>query len=99
MKFIKGYVSAVEEEIEGAKNYAEKYVECKAKGDMAKANRYKEMANDELKHAMYQHEWAVMAIDELSKIYTPPVEMQEKWDRAHKVYVEQVAWVKQMLAM
>lgn len=99
MKAIKMYVESVEDEIEGAKCYAEKYVESKAKGDMSRANRYKEMANDELKHAMYQHEWAVMAIEEISKVFTAPVDMQEKWEKAHKEYVEKVAWVKQMLAM
>lgn len=99
MRVIKEYVEAIEEEIEGAKHYAEEYVEAKARGDMSKANRYKEMASDELKHAMYQHEWAVAEIQEISKVFTPPVAMEEKWDKAHKEYVEKVAWIKQMLAM
>ena len=89
----------MDEEIESAKDYAEKYVEYKAKGDMTRANRYKEMANDELKHSNYIHEWAVKEIEEISKVYTPPVEMQEAWDKAHKEYVEKVAWIKQMLSL
>lgn len=99
MKTIKKFVEAIEEEIEGAKEYAEKYVERKAKSDIHAANQYKEMAHDELKHAMIQHEMAVREIDEISKVYIPPVEMQEAWDKAHKKYVEQVAWIKQMLEM
>lgn len=99
MKSIKMYVDAIEEEIEGAKDYAEKYVEAKAKGDMSKANRYKEMANDEIKHAMYLHEWAVSAIDEVSRVYKAPSDMEEKWQKAHKEYVEKMAWVKQMLTL
>lgn len=99
MRSIKNYVEAIDEELEGAKDYAEKYVERKAKGDMQSANRYKEMANDELKHASYIHEWAVKEIDEISKVYTAPVEMQEAWEKAHKEYVEKVAWIKQMLTM
>lgn len=99
MKSIKNYVDAIDDEIEGAKEYAEKYVECKAKGDMQSANRYKEMATDELKHATYEHEWAVNEIERISKIYTAPVEMQEAWEKSHKEYVEKVAWIKQMLAM
>lgn len=99
MKSIKNYVEAIDEEIEGAKNYAEKYVERKAKGDMAAATRYKEMATDELKHAGYEHEWAIKEIDEISKIYIAPAEMQETWQKAHKKYVESVAWIRQMLAM
>ena len=99
MKAIKKYVEQIEEEIEGAKEYAEKYVECKAADNIQSATRYKEMANDELKHAMYIHEWAVKKIEEISKIYTAPEGMMEVWEKAHKHYVEQVAWIRQMLAM
>jgi hypothetical protein len=99
MRSIKKYVEAIEDEIEGAECYAEKYVEAKAKGDSMKANHYKEMANDELKHATFQHGWAVAEIEAISKVYTPPVAMQEKWEHAHKEYVERVALVKQMLTM
>lgn len=99
MRAIKNYVEAIDEELESAKEYAEKYVEHKAKNDMQTASRYKEMANDELKHANYIHEWAVKEIQDLSKVYTAPVEMQEAWEKSHKVYVETVAWIKQMLAM
>lgn len=99
MRAIKKYVEAIDEEIEGAKDYAEKYVECKAKGDMSKANRYKEMASDEIKHAMYIHEWAIAEIEEIKKVFVPPVDMLEKWEKAHKEYVEKVAWVKQMLSL
>lgn len=99
MRYIKKLVEQLDEEIDGAKNYAEKYVEYKAKNNMAWANRFKEMAMDELKHCTYIHEMAVQEIDELKKIYSPPVEMQEKWEHEHKEYVEKVAWIKQMLAM
>lgn len=99
MRSIQKYVDAIEDEIEGAKKYAECYVEARARGDIDKANRYKEMSNDELKHAMYQHEWAAAEIDKISKVFKPPVEMQEKWDKAHATYVEKVAWVRQMLSM
>lgn len=99
MRAIKKYVEAIDEEIEGAKDYAEKYVECKAKGDMGKANRYKEMASDEIKHAMYIHEWAIAEIEEIKKVFVPPVDMLEKWEKAHKEYVEKVAWIKQMLSL
>lgn len=99
MRHIKVYTDAVSEEIEGAKEYAEKYVEAKVGGDMEKASKYKEMANDELKHAMINHEWAVAEVNKVSKMYEPPAEMLEKWSKAHKEYVEEAAWIKQMLAM
>lgn len=94
------YVEKINDEVEGAKDYAEKYVYYKAKGDMTKANKYKEMSNDELKHAMFIHDYeAVPMIEEISKVFKAPAKMQKKWDEAHAEYVEHVAWVKQMLAM
>ena len=99
MRHIQKWVEMLDEEIEGAKDYAEKYVECKAKGNMQRANRYKEMATDELKHTNYIHEMAVQEIEEIQRVYTAPADMQEKWDKAHKEYVEKVAWIKQMLTL
>ena len=99
MKMIQKYVEHIEEELEGAKEYAEKSVESKVRGDMNKANKYKEMANDELHHASIIHEFAVAEIEALRKIYTPPSFMLEKWNKAHAEYVEQAAWIKQMLNM
>ena len=99
MRSIKYFVDAISEEIEDAKEYAEKYVECKAKGDMHTANRYKEMSNDELKHAMWLHEMAVAEITEISKVYVAPIAMQEAWDKSHREFTEKTAWIKQMLTM
>lgn len=99
MKKIQNLVNQIDEEIEGAKEYAETYLDYKAKGNSNWAVRYKSMAEDELKHATYIHDRAVEEITELNKVYTPPVEMQKAWDESHKGYVERVAWIKQMLAM
>ena len=99
MTKIKKLAGHIEEELVGAKEYAEKYVECKAKGDMQWANGYKEMANDELKHAGYLHDKAVQDIEEISKVYKPTEEMEEKWEKCHKKYVGQTAWIKQMLSL
>ena len=99
MTKIKKLAEHIEEELIGAKEYAEKYVECKAKGDMQWANRYKEMANDELKHAGYLHDKATQEIEEISKVYKPTEEMEEKGEKCHKKYVGQSAWIKQMLSL
>lgn len=99
MKIIKNLVEHIKEEVEGAKDYAEKYVEFKAKGNLPIANQYKEMSNDELKHAMFFHEQAVKEIESLSKIYTPPTNMLEKWEHEHKEYVESVGLIRQILGM
>ncbi len=99
MKSIKWYADAIDEELEDAKEYAEKAIESRVKNDMSAANKFKEMAHDELKHATYLHEMAVQAINEVRQYYTPPVAMLEAWEKSHAEYVERTAWVKQMLSM
>ena len=99
MTKIKKLAEHIEEEICGAKEYAEKDVECKAKCNMQWSNRYKEMANDELKHAGYLHDKVTQDIEEISKVFKPTEEMEEKWEKCHKRYVEQTAWIKQMLML
>lgn len=99
MKSIKEYVDRINEELEDAEEYAEKYVECKAKNEMQRASRYNEMATDELKHATYIHEWVVAEIEKISKVYQATPEMEEKWKISHKNFVHKVAWIKQMLAL
>lgn len=99
MTKIKEQVDHILDELCGAKEYAECYVMEKSKGNTQWANRYKEMANDELKHANYLHDKVVADIDEISKVYTPPTEMMDKWEKDHKEYVEKSAWIKQMLSM
>ena len=54
---------------------------------------------DELKHALWIHDVAVAEVEKLKQVYQPPVEMLEKWEEAHKHYVEKAAWIKTMLAM
>ena len=99
MTKIKNLVNQIDEELEGAKCYAESYVEHKAKGNMNYANKYKEMAMQELSHAMFIHEITVKEIEELEKSIVAPAEMKDKWNKDHAEYVEKSAWVKQMLTL
>jgi ferritin len=99
MRIIKEYVDRINDELDSAKEYSEKYVEYKARGDSSKAGHFKEMASDELKHAMFFHELATEEVERISRVYTPSVSMQEKWEHDHKRYVEDVAILKQILNM
>lgn len=99
MKKIKKLVKMIDEEIDGAESYAEKYIESKADGDSTMASEYHEMANDELKHATYLHNYAKTEIEKLSKIFTPPVDMINKWDDAHEKYIDKVNDIKALLNM
>lgn len=87
------------EEICGAKEYAECYLEAKADGMTDRAENYHSMAEDELRHAMIIHKIATEEIEKLNRVYTPSVEMQEKWDKTHREYTEKTSWVKAMLNM
>lgn len=100
MTKIKKYVDDIAEELEGAKNYMEKALECKAAGNADRYNGYKAMSLAESEHAMRLHEYAVQDIEKLKTVYPEiPTDMMDKWDRAHREYVEKMAWIKQMQSM
>jgi hypothetical protein len=99
MKLIHKLIDGIHEELEGAKEYAEKYIDAKARGNVTRANKYAEMASDELKHATYIKDFAVMDIDEIKKVYPLPVELEEEWEHAHKKFIECMAIIKHMLSM
>lgn len=98
MKIIDKMIDSLEDEIEGAKKYAEKYIEWKARGDSARAAKFREMSNDELRHASNIHDFAMMDIDGFKRVYAFPEKDEEKWLQAHRQFAEQYALVKQMLA-
>ena len=99
MTKVKKLAEHIADELSDAKEYAEKYIECKAAEKSTPAARYKEMAEDELKHARYIHDMATQEIEALEKVFTPPENMREAWEKSHREYVERAAWIKQMLAM
>lgn len=99
MKYIADLVYDIKEELAGAKDYAEKSVYYKSQGNATRAKYYNEMANDELKHSKYIHDMAVEEINKLNEVYKPTSEMSKMWEDAHAEYVDQFAWVKQMLTM
>ena len=99
MERIKKLADEIKDELCSAKEYAEEYLTFKAKDNQNWANRYKEMSQDELKHADYIHERVIGEIEELQKVYTPPEEMMAKWEKDHKQYIEKAAWIRQMLSM
>lgn len=99
MKHIKKFVNHIDEELAGAEEYAEKYIEYKANGDAATSDLFKKMANDELNHAIIVHDLAVKEIEKINKIFVAPADMQKKWEESHMIYVEKSSWIKQMLSM
>lgn len=100
MKHIQEYVEKIKDELEDAKDYAEKAAYWKYEGNASRQKYYYEMANDELKHAKMIHDLAVEDINKMKEQgYTAPEKMQEAWMLSHAEYVDKAAWVKQILTM
>ena len=95
MKFIKKMVKRIDDEIESAMYYAEKYVESKSNGE--NVERYKAMTIDELNHAKFLHELAVKSIDKLSKVYSASPDMLEKWTNTHNDYLTKVSEIERLI--
>ena len=99
MKIIHKFIEHINDELDGAKEYAEKFIENKAKSNMMRASRYKEMAEDEMKHATYIKDMALVDAEELLKVYTLPIETEEQWNHTLKHFAECMAMIRHMLAM
>lgn len=99
MKIIAEYVDRIDDELQDAKDYAEKYLYQKSLGNSKEANYYREMASDELQHSDYLHDMATTEIRRLKEVYKPTQAMQETWDKSHVRYVEIASWVRKMLEM
>lgn len=98
MKTIDKMIEHIDEEVEGAREYAEKYIECKSRGHTARASKYKEMAFDELKHAEYVYGFAEEDVENIRKVYPLSVDEEEKWSHAKRKMHEHIAHIKSYLA-
>lgn len=97
MNKIKKYAENICDELDGAKDYIERALEWKVRGDTTRYNTYKEMSAQELSHANALHEFAVQDIDELKRVIPDvPQEMLDMWEHEHKMFVEKAAWIRQM---
>ena len=98
MKKIHEMADRMEDELADALHYAENYVLCKAHGNIPPANRYKEMASDELKHAGYVRDFTDQEIENIQKVYVLPVETHDMRERAQRIFSEKSAITRQMLS-
>ena len=97
MKIIHEMLDQLNEELDCAKDYAEKYIQCKAKGHSARASTYRQMAMDELTHAGNIHDFTVQDIDAIRNVHELSAECEEKITHEMKHYAETVALVKYMV--
>lgn len=92
-------ICEMKEELAGAKTYATCYQKYKD-NDPGKAKMYYEMAQDELKHASYMHDFAVDCINELAESNKALAEyFEDMWDETHNKFIQQSIEVKNILSM
>lgn len=99
MKAIDDLAYQMIDEVEGARNYAEKYIESKAIGDSQLMSRFYEMAQDELKHAEYIYDKMVKEIEKIDAVVSMPSKSVDEWNRHKSKYIECAAWVKYILSL
>lgn len=99
MKQIAKLVNNLNEEVNDAKKYSDRYIDAKIHSNIEKSEIYHELANDELRHAELIHQLCVEEINAMRSVITPPLEMLEKWDKAHELYIEKVDAIRRMLAL
>lgn len=99
MKEIKELADEMKEELCSAKEYAKCYQTYK-NTNPSLAKKFYEMANDELKHAMYLHDMAIDKIEEIKEQnLTLPEYMEMVWKEKHEKYIDKMSKVKSILAM
>lgn len=99
MRLVLDYLDRMENELEDAKEFAESFLQYKAENKIDLAEKYKEMSEDELKHASYIRDISIKKFDELKSCYIPPVKLEEIWSKKQIKFIEDTAWIKQMLSM
>lgn len=98
MRRIADLIDNIDDELLDAKNYAEKYIELKAAENLW-ANKFLDMASSELVHADLLHQYLIEQIEQIKKVYVLPVELERICDNSHRRFVEDTAWIKQMISM
>ena len=98
MKILDKMIDCLHDEVEGAREYAEKYIDSKAKGNIPRANKYKEMANDELKHASYLREFAIADAESIKRVHPLSEEEATAWEHAHRRLNDEIAMVHHLLS-
>lgn len=97
MRKIKELVERIDDELNSAEEYAEKFIEYKADGESSMAAKFQDMATQEMAHANTIHDLAVKEIEKVSAVFNAPAEMREKWEKSHAEYIQRSARIKSMI--
>lgn len=97
MKKFRKMVDHIAEELDGATEYAENYIGEKMKGNAAKAQKFREMATQEMQHAANWYDWTDKYGEELKAVMPLSEEDSEDWEACKRKYAEKTAMLKYML--
>lgn len=97
MKKLEKHLDHIREELEGAIEYAEDCIGEKMKGNATKAQKFREMAMQEMQHAANWYEWTEQYCSDLTAIMPLSAEDMEEWDKCKRHYADKIAIVKYML--
>lgn len=99
MKLIKKLTEMIEDELEGAENYAKCAVEHK-ESEPALANTFYEIANQEMHHVNMLHDHVITIIRKhRDQRGDPPAQMMAVYEYLHGKHIEKAAEVKRYLEM
>lgn len=97
MKIMKSLVEHIREEVDDAMQYAKTAMLIKA-DDQTVSNVYRDLAQEEIKHAEKLHKAAMdMVLRYGATGREAPAAMREIWDFEHALMIEKLAVAKQMV--
>lgn len=97
MKYIDELVEKVKDEIEGAEEYAERYITYRA-NNSARASQFREMATQELHHATILRDYAIQDVEAIKKVHSLSEEEEERWEHCLKKIHERISVLQYMLS-
>lgn len=98
MKYIDELIEKIDDEIDGAMEYAEDSIVYKAMGNMARASQFREMAMQELNHATILRDYSIQDVEALKKVHSSlSEEDKECWERCLKKSNERMAIIRNMV--
>lgn len=98
MGILEHMLEELTEELDGGREYAEKYIDCKARGNIPRATKYKEMAHDELRHFSTLREFFAADVDGIKRVHPLTEEEVSWWEHEHKKLNDKVAMIHHLLS-
>lgn len=97
MKYIDELIEKVDDELEGAMEYAEQYIIYKAMGNHTRASQFREMAMQELNHATILRDFSIQDVDAVKKVHSLSEEEHQHWEKCLRRFNEKLSIIRNQL--